>query len=510
MNRTTKPRYFLVAFLSGCAMASAQPSAPATRHRADWLHEARWGVFTHYLSGTVAQGDKTTVDEWNRLIDAFDVAALAEQLADVGARYYFITLGQNSGFYIAPNATYDKFVGITPSKCARRDLVSDLHDALAPKGIRLCVYLPSGAPDRDKIAVAKLGWKRGNYAVYRGKRPESVQRNRDLIGFQQKWEQIVADWSRRWGKKVVGWWFDGAYYPYEMYLLPDPPNFASLAAAARAGNPDSIVAFNPGVIGQGHPGRRPDRELITQTEHEDYTAGEVMGEMIQCHGRWVDHAQFHILSHLGERWGGGRPRFTDRWAIEYVREINHNGGAVTWDIPAHPAGIIPEPYFSQLRAIGEGLKRPRSQVPPGNLACCKPTKLMDLPGKKLLWVNASKHFARHGVDGDPTTLALAGGEWPWTYHVDLLETVKVDRVVVTFPKGHYPTEYKIVVSTGGKDDWRTVAHETNAKAGRHEHALSPTPARYVRVQGIKPDGAHQPGGQMGIAELEVYGRGRGK
>jgi hypothetical protein len=56
----------------------------------EWFMRARWGVFTHYLAGP-----QTSVDDWNRQVDAFDVQALARQLESVGAPYYFITLGQN-------------------------------------------------------------------------------------------------------------------------------------------------------------------------------------------------------------------------------------------------------------------------------------------------------------------------------------------------------------------------------------------------------------------------------
>ena len=88
-------------------------------------------------------------EEWNRLIDGFDVEKLADQLTKVKAHYLFITLGQNSGHYLSPNATYDRLVGIRPSKCSRRDLVADLYKALEPKGIKLLVYLPAGAPSKD-------------------------------------------------------------------------------------------------------------------------------------------------------------------------------------------------------------------------------------------------------------------------------------------------------------------------------------------------------------------------
>jgi len=84
-------------------------------------------VFTHYLT------DKdTTAEEWNRQVDEFEVTGLANQLESIGARYYFITLGQNSGHYCAPNATYDGLVGGDPSKCSERDLIGELHQVLSP------------------------------------------------------------------------------------------------------------------------------------------------------------------------------------------------------------------------------------------------------------------------------------------------------------------------------------------------------------------------------------------
>src|SRR5690349_254781 len=81
-----------------------------------------------------------SVGEWNRLVDGFDAEALAKQLQSAGAGYYQITIGQNSGYYLAPNSVYDRTTGITPSKCSRRDVVADLFDALDKRGIKLMVY----------------------------------------------------------------------------------------------------------------------------------------------------------------------------------------------------------------------------------------------------------------------------------------------------------------------------------------------------------------------------------
>jgi ER-bound oxygenase mpaB/B'/Rubber oxygenase, catalytic domain len=132
--------------------------------------------------------------------------------------------------------------------------------------------------------------------------------------FQSKWEKVINEWSRRWEKKVTGWWFDGCYFPNSMYRSADPPNFVSFAAAARAGNPNSVVAFNPGVI----------YRMISITPSEDYTAGEIdKPDLITVRraadGR-IDGTQIHMLSVLGERWGSGAPRFTTEQVVEYTRK----------------------------------------------------------------------------------------------------------------------------------------------------------------------------------------------
>jgi hypothetical protein len=303
-------------------------AAQTKRKRTDWFKNAQWGVFTHYLTSK-----ETTSEEWNQRVAKFDVEVLASQLNSVGARYYVITLGQNSGHYCAPNRTYDEYVGIQPSKCSRRDLVADLYEALHPQGIKLMVYLPAGAPDQDPVAMKALQWKRGPY------------RNRE---FQTSWEKVIQEWSRRWGTKVVGWWFDGCYWPNAMYRTCEPPNFASFAQAARAGNPESIVTFNPGVT---YP-------IISISEQEDYTAGEIdEPDRVSCGGRWVDGTQFHMLSYLGKWWSAPPRRFSDQQVIEWTKRIIEKQGVVTWDVPIQANGLIPQPFVDQLTNLRNALTR---------------------------------------------------------------------------------------------------------------------------------------------------------
>ena len=325
--------------------------------QAGWFMKARWGVFCHYLGAAPSSGGgaELTAEQWNAQVDSFDVGALADQLHSIGTTYFFLTLGQNSGHYCSPNATYDCHVGIRPSKCSRRDLPADLHEALDRHGIRLMLYLPSGAPAADPQVVAALGWEWGVEGGWGGRGTQRTGKR--LAEFQVKWEQIVRDWSLRFGRRVHGWWIDGCYFADEMYRHDDPPNFESLAAALKAGNGDALVAFNPGV-------KVP---VICHTEHEDYTAGEIAEAFPTCPGRWVRRGgrdcQYHVLSYLGERWCGGQPRFPDEFPIGYTKHVNSRGGVVTWDVPITKDGAIPQPFVDQLQAISSAVRN--SPLSPG-------------------------------------------------------------------------------------------------------------------------------------------------
>jgi F5/8 type C domain/Alpha-L-fucosidase len=441
----------------------------AAKHPADWLHRAKWGVMAHYIPApTLSAAD------WNQQVNSFDVQGLARQLKTVGAKYFLMVIGQNSGHYCAPNAKYDAFTKISPSKCSKRDLVSDIYKAINPLGIKLMIYLPAGSPFKDPASVQKLG-------------------GIGDPGFQKKWDAVIREWSLRWGKKVTGWWFDGVVPSY--YSNPLPPNFSSFVAAAKAGNPDSIVAFNSG------PKYPPTR----MTDREDYTAGEVydLREMY-CSGRWVQTSQFHLTSFLGTDWGVGPKRYSNQQVQEITRQVNRCGGAITWDVPIQLNGKIPQPFIDQLMSLksGSGGQPPRVAKPMGNLASFKPAQILNLAGERNLPINSAKRFPGQGVDGDLTTYAQASDEYPWTYQVDLLKVYSIKRLGITFGSS-YATEYKIIYSIDGHR-WYGLTHEKNARGEKRSYQVAPTKMRYIRVQGIKPDSPNQPGGSMSIVELEAY------
>ena len=314
-------------------------------HDTEWFARSGWGVFCHYL--TVPP---TTADAWNRRVDALDVAGLARQLQSVKAPYFCITIGQGSGHYCAPNATYDRIAGICPSKCSRRDLVSDLHEALHPLGIELLVYVPADGSWADREARKGLEmprhWGDGGFEWGSGERWAQFR----WVEFMRHWEAVCRDWSLRWGSKVQGWWVDGCYGAEFRYPDHEEPNFRTLAAALRAGNPNAIIAFNPGI----------HTPVIHYTDHEDFTAGEVAEALPECKGPFVagpsgHKDRVHMLSYLGEYWCTGQPRFPNEMVCGYTQHVVSKGGVITWDVPIQENGLIPESFIKQLRAIGNGI-----------------------------------------------------------------------------------------------------------------------------------------------------------
>ena len=322
-------------------------------HRTDWFMKKGWGVLCHYLAshpGDISESPERdeadiSVDEWNRRIDSFRASDLADQLQECGAGYLFLTIGQNSGFYCSPNETYDSFVQRKPSRCSQRDLIMDLAMELEKRDIRMMAYLPAGAPAYDEVAAKALEWEDGFHNPEKPDWLRDLGKGLRLESFQRKWESIILEWGKRWGRHVHGWWIDGCYFPESMYDHADPPNMGSFAAALRAGNPDRILGFNYGP--------RFRQRLQEVTEHGDFTAGHSKGNgkngfLYACPGRWVGADQYHVLQILGEDWGRGDPTFPDGFLVAYLRYLRDRHGVITFDVPIGLDGILPDAFVDQL------------------------------------------------------------------------------------------------------------------------------------------------------------------
>jgi hypothetical protein len=303
-------------------LGRAEPHNPNT----DWFKDAQYGVFMHFLPGN---------DQQLAQVKQFDVQFLAKQLEAAGARYFVITLGQNSGYFIAPNAAYDRCTGYGPGeKCSARDLPLDLFKVLRPKGIKLMLYLPCQVPNQDARAQRAFGLREGPQD-----QPLSLE-------FAKKWAEVIHEWADRYGDKVAGWWFDGGYE----HIRFNEAIAQVYAKAVKHGNPKGIATFNPGV------------RVIHYTEAEDYTAGELNEPLtVVPTSRWLGGSQWHALTYLGSAWARRDTRYSAQQWGEWVRAVVAHDGVVTLDLgpnwnPAQgPIGSLAPEQLAQVQSIRAAL-----------------------------------------------------------------------------------------------------------------------------------------------------------
>ncbi len=238
----------------------------------EWLREAKWGLFTHYLAHTASSkvSEEMNAKRWNDKVNSFQVKKFGEQLSKLKVPYFFITIGQGGGYYCSPNDTYERLFGSSEGKLTERDLVAELAQELTSRGIKMCVYLP---------AVGR----------------------RDSAEVQQKWREVITEWSERWGELISAWWIDGAVYQ-------SPEVFKLYTDAFRTGNPEALVSYNVGPLGMNPKPKLP------VTEYEDFLAGECNWYLPVSGVRpWdgkkyymgpnISGDQLHYLTFLGTFWG---------------------------------------------------------------------------------------------------------------------------------------------------------------------------------------------------------------
>ncbi len=309
--------------LVGTCSAVAGPQNPNT----DWFKDAHYGIFMHFLPGN----ERTFAQ-----VKDFDVKTVADQLEAMRAGYFVITLGQNSGYFISPNTTYNRYTGYAEGeRCSTRDLPLELYKVLQPRGIKLMLYLPCQVPNGDPRAQKAFGLPQGG-------RDQPVD-----LQFADKWSAVIQEWSERYGDKVAGWWFDGGY----QHIRFNDRIAALYATAVKRGNPKAIVTFNPGV------------RMVHYTESEDYTAGELNEPFaVVPASRWLQGSQWHALTFVGSMWGKRDTRYSNEQWVKWVREVISKQGVVTldmgpnWDGKTAPIGSFAEPQVQQVKAIAAALR----------------------------------------------------------------------------------------------------------------------------------------------------------
>lgn len=184
-----------------------------------WMVASRYGLMFHWTSQSMPrQGPAMSYCD---AVRSFNVDQFADMVSSMGAGFVVFTTSHAGFYFPGPNPVIDS---VLPGRTCPRDLVGDLADALNNRHIRLELYFHPGHDDTP-------WWQR-------------TQFDDDKTAYFEQWRAIISSIGNRYGRKLAGWWFDDAAFTY----YPFNPDWEQMSAAARAGNPDRVIAYNSWIL----------------------------------------------------------------------------------------------------------------------------------------------------------------------------------------------------------------------------------------------------------------------
>ena len=334
------------------AVALLQARTIAGSGDTSWMLKARYGIFVHYqyrilLGCSIAtkpqfpKPSQMTAGEWNRFADGFDVRGFADQVAEARAGWVIFCIDDHYfAWPCAPNKAFDKHTGYAPGeKCARRDLIMELADALNAKGVKLICYYAglNGYMKEPKVSA--------------GLRDDGNEKTPPSAESRKRRAEVLREYADRYKDKIAGWWFDGM--GLDSYK-DQPHDWATIDSTVHRANPKAVIAFSYGG----------NEQACVHKGIDDYTGGDTWSkqdlsrltpknlpaqEGIVWHGKIYCGNVYH-----GQ---GDANQFSDRQLIDWINACNRQGGVCTLDWPLDPkTGLIKDFGFAQLKSISRALK----------------------------------------------------------------------------------------------------------------------------------------------------------
>jgi hypothetical protein len=203
--------------------------------RADttWLSQAKYGLMTQYGAwGYPANGPRKSLEDF---ANGFDVPAFVSKIKLSGAGYLVWSLTWWEFRMLAPIQAVDDIVG-NGARTSSRDLIGELAAALHAEGIRFVLYHHTGHDSH-------LGYNSTDWWTAQGWPDQefTARGSGDRSTFFNNWVNVITEIGNRYGDHLDGFFFDDG-----MVFYPAP--FERLGQAAKAGNPDRLVSYNPWII----------------------------------------------------------------------------------------------------------------------------------------------------------------------------------------------------------------------------------------------------------------------
>lgn len=326
--------------------------APKNGANTEWMRRGKFGLFMHYqyrilLGRSVAtkprfpERSEMSATQWNSLVDGFNVKGFARQMAEAKVGWVLFCIDDHYfAWPCSPNEAFDRFTGYTAGeKCARRDLISDLADALSGVGVPLICYF------------AGLNGYMKERQVYEGLADDGNNQTAPSAESRRRRLAVLKEYCDRYRNRIAGWWFDGI----ELNSYREQPgDWSSIGQIVREPNPKAVIAFSYGG----------DEQACIRRGVDDYTAGDTWSKQdltrltptykparggILWHGKMYCGNVYH-----GQ---GSSNQFADRELIDWINTCNRQGGVCTLDWPFDPkTGLLRDFGFSQLKQVAAAVK----------------------------------------------------------------------------------------------------------------------------------------------------------
>ena len=284
-----------------------------------------YGLGFHWTTWNVTQeGINIPFEEQ---VNNFDVDKFVRSAKNLGAKHVLITNCHALQYTPAPNPYIDALIS---NRTCKRDVIGELAEALRKEDMKFICYYHHGCDgpqDPD-------WWNVCGGADYFS----------DI--FYKNIINIISYIGERYGDKIDAFWFDAGYGYWRRGYVP----WKELSEAARAGNPDRLITYNPGVKNYG-----------SYTEYQDYYAGEVNYRCLECVPKeetvngmdWYSFMALHKWTENPDsmdcaQWGIDNTCWNKKdWdkadpkdLAEYVKKFNAIGSTVTFNMLCYADGSI--------------------------------------------------------------------------------------------------------------------------------------------------------------------------
>jgi len=338
----------------------------------------KYGLFVHFVFGgeyggmtplSKAGGFPKNIDEF---AEKFDVQKFANDVQTMGFEYVIFTAWHaNMGVLYPSKVMKDYGFDQNDHYTSKRDLLGEIMDSLAVRGIKFCIY--------THIFVGHDFHPQGSgYFMYDNKTGKITQ---DMInsgyvdavnGNSTKWNDFVNkvydEMSSRYGEKVCGYWFDGTWVPNtwvdKQRMMKTIWKSNPTAAMVANGTPSHGLPYSSKEASSPDAG-----EYSFQNDYPTVLQSDVT--------TWPSYTRHVALIAGGNWWASqwGNPRYNAKAVYRYtvLQAATNNNGGVGWSfgpfIDGSWEGTPPNTTFemfkqanSYLSPVAEAVKNTRAST----------------------------------------------------------------------------------------------------------------------------------------------------